>query len=539
MPLAPETLLQAGLAAGLFTAEQLRRWQRQARQKRQAVLDYVTAQGRFPLAALYRAVAQQRGLPFVDVNTARVDARLWGRMPAALRARGSVVPLYQENGTLHVATTDPDDQATLDRLGQLFGCRLRVHLADPEAVRRLGARSLQGAGQVEAGAASATGAVELMDEVIQQAFLHRASDVHVEPTAQGYQIRFRIDGHLQPFLVDLDRTTGVSLTTRVKVLAGLDIAQQRAPQDGRFSYQPPGRDDVTLDIRVATIPTRWGERATLRLLGCETVQLRLEALGFADEDLEQFRRAIRAPHGMVLLTGPTGSGKTTTLYAAMSELDRTRRNILTVEDPIEYLLPGVSQIQVDGQLVTFASALRSLLRHDPDVIMVGEIRDLETADVAIKAAMTGHLIFSTLHTNSALGAVTRLVDIGCAPYLVASTLQVVVAQRLVRRLCSRCRRRRRVTPAEAELLQVEPETEIYEPAPGGCAACLGSGYFGRLGLFEPLWITPELRRLVAQGANQTQLEQHLRGKYKTLRQDGLAKVLQGLTTVAEVVQATV
>ncbi len=538
MPLAPEVLLQAGLAAGLFSPRQLELWQQQARRKRQGVLEYVTAQGRFPLAALYRAVAQQRGLPFADLNTARVDPRLWSRLPGALRARGSVVPLHQENGTLHVATVDPDDQATLDRLARQFGCRLQVHLADPEALRRLSARAVAPAGAASPGVAG-TGAVELMDEVIQQAFLHRASDVHVEPTAQGYQIRFRIDGRLQPFLADLDRATGVSLTTRVKVLAGLDIAQQRAPQDGRFSYQPPGREDVTLDIRVATIPTRWGERATLRLLGCETVQLELEALGMVPEDLELFRRAIRAPHGMVLLTGPTGSGKTTTLYAAMSELDRTQRNILTVEDPIEYLLPGVSQIQVDGQLVTFASALRSLLRHDPDVIMVGEIRDLETADVAIKAAMTGHLIFSTLHTNSALGAVTRLVDIGCAPYLVASTLQVVVAQRLVRRLCPRCRRRRAVTPVEAELLGVEPEATIYEPAPGGCAACLGSGYFGRLGLFEPLEITPELRRRVAAGANQNELEQFLQGKYKTLRQDGFAKVLQGLTTLSEVMQATV
>ncbi len=538
MPVAAEELLTAGIQAGLFTAEQLQQWRRQAQLKRRRVLEVVCAQGRLPLAALYRALAQQRQMPFVDLGTAEVDSGLWARTPVGLRSTGRAVPVRQNNGTVLVATLEPDDPSLPGRMAQLFAAQVELALCDPDSLQRLLARM---APEAPSPGLSAPGldAVELMDEVIHQAFLHRASDVHLEPTAQGYQIRFRIDGRLRLFWSDLSSSLGAALASRVKVLAGLDIAQQRAPQDGRFSFQPPGRSELTLDIRVATIPTRWGERVTLRLLGCETVELKLEALGLDPEDLSLFRRALGCPHGMILLTGPTGSGKTTTLYAAMNELDRQARNILTVEDPIEYLLPGVSQVQVDGQLVTFASALRSLLRHDPDVIMVGEIRDLETADVAIKAAMTGHLILSTLHTNSALGAISRLVDIGCAAYLVASTLQLVMAQRLVRKLCPGCRKPRSVEAGEAELLGVEPGTQVFDASESGCARCLGTGYFGRTGLFEPLEMTSSLRRLVAQGADQTTLEQHTQSKLKTLRQDGVRKVLRGITTLSEVLQATV
>jgi type IV pilus assembly protein PilB len=315
------------------------------------------------------------------------------------------------------------------------------------------------------------------------------------------------------------------------VLSNLDIAEQREPQDGGMSYYLPAPIDTEFNIRVATAPTRLGERVTMRILGQEAQNLTLEKLGMSATDLLMFRKAIRKPFGMILLTGPTGSGKSTTLFAALQEINAPDLNIMTVENPIEYVMQGVSQIQT-GAKISFAGALRSLLRHDPDVLMVGEIRDEETADVALKAAMTGHLVFSTLHTNTAAGTVARLIDVGCAPFLIGSTMNAVIAQRLVKRLCSNCKTARLATAEERELLNMTAkEAMLHEPK--GCAYCQGSGYRGRLGLFETLWFDDELSKLVSRGCSEEDLVSIAAHRLRSMWNDGSEKVLAGTTTLAE------
>ena len=540
MAIPPDELIEAGIAHGLLERDAVTRLRVESRQRREPLLETIARHGRFPTAALYRAWADQQHLPFVDLNITTIDPDLLSRLPETILRRRLIVPLSHEGNSIRIATCAPEDRALQQTLERLLGSPLLVSLADPESLQHGIDRALKQLGKT---AGPAPGLAEIdpvaaLERILHQAYLRRASDIHLEPIPHGMQVRLRIDGRLQLYLAGFNTAAGLAIVSRVKVLAGLDIAEQRAPQDGRFSFRSPGEEQKEIDVRVATVPTRWGERATLRLLGAETGTLSLENLGMLPDDLAQFRRVIRRPYGIILLTGPTGSGKTTTLYAALREINQPHLNIMTVEDPVEYVVQGVSQVHVGGSdKVTFASALRSLLRHDPDVLMVGEIRDHETADVAMKAAMTGHLLFSTLHTNSSCGAVTRLVDIGCEPFLVAATVVGVIAQRLVRRLCPNCKRPRPATADEARLLHCEPGVTIHEPV--GCARCLGNGYYGRLGLFEPLWVDAELARLISRGASQPELEAHCSGTLKTLRADGALKVLAGLTSLEEVFTVTV
>ena len=324
------------------------------------------------------------------------------------------------------------------------------------------------------------------------------------------------------------------MTSRIKVLGGLDIAERREPQDGGFTARLE-REDQSIDVRLATIPNRHGERVTLRLLGVETQHLTLDKLGFDARSLVRFREVLAQPHGLVLLTGPTGSGKSTTLYAALRELAAPEINAMTVEDPVEFVIPGISQTQVDrAGKVTFARALRSLLRHDPDVLMVGEIRDAETADVAIKAAMTGHLVLSSLHTNRAAGAPGRLRDMGCPDYLIGSVLRGVVAQRLVRRLCDRCRQPRQAAPAELALLDPDRGEPAQVWDPRGCPLCVGTGYRGRLALVEGFWIDETLTEAITSGASELALRRLAQqGGAGDLASDALGKVLDGRTSLSE------
>jgi type IV pilus assembly protein PilB len=368
-------------------------------------------------------------------------------------------------------------------------------------------------------------------------YLRRASDIHFEPSAFGMRVRLRVDGHLQEYGRTLGGAESEALMTRLKVLSSLDIAEQRMAQDGGLSYQVAGWEIPPTDIRVATVPTKFGERATLRLLGQETGRLSLEKLGMPEGILSGFRQAIDRPHGMILVTGPTGSGKSTTLYAALRELDADDLNILTVEDPVEQIMDGITQVQVTNK-VSFGQALRSFLRHDPDVILVGEIRDMETAETALKASMTGHLVLSTLHTNDAVGAVSRLVDIGAERYLIGSTLIGVLAQRLVRRLCPHCRQSRSSTEEERKQLGMEGKTDLQLFDPQGCPHCLGSGFLGRVGLFEALWLDPELSVSIAAGASEDEIRRQAKG-LKTLWQDGCEKVLNGDTALTEVLHLSI
>lgn len=380
--------------------------------------------------------------------------------------------------------------------------------------------------------------IELVNNVLAQAMDQRASDIHVEPEEQVFHVRFRIDGLLHTRLT-LPSSRYPAVASRIKLISGMDIAERRLPQDGRLSARVSGRD---VDIRVSSVPAVHGESLVMRLLPKERKDLSLERLGFRRRDLDLFRRWAREPHGIVLVTGPTGSGKSTTLYGTLAEMNQRDRKIITVEDPVEFQVPGVTQIQASAEIgYTFARALRAILRQDPDVIMIGEIRDLETAEIAVQSALTGHLVLSTLHTNDAVSAFTRLIDMGVEPFLVATSVRAVQAQRLVRRLCD-CARSAPVLPAIARLADAcagEDDGAAQWREPVGCPLCQGTGYRGRLGIYELVDVTPELQELVLARATAERLRERADAQGgRTLREDGLVKARSGLTTVDEVIRVT-
>lgn len=537
MAIGDEQLIDAGLRTGLIEASQIDTLRQKARKQRSSALAMVLAHYRVPVSALYRAVAQQQGVDFVELSVCRVDTETVKKLPASLLRRKLLLPVTRgEQRFLVVA--NPMERASIEQVQRLMGQSLPLAMADVESLRREVERSIPAStlsqAAVNPSSQEQPDVVALLDAVLREAYLHRASDIHFLSEENGLRVRFRVDGKLRDHPIATDKNTANGLISRVKVLSDLDIAEQRQPQDGGFSYQLPAPFDKEFSIRVATAPTRLGERITMRVLGEQSATITLTDLGMLPDELEQFRKAIHTPFGMILLTGPTGSGKSTTLFAALQEINAPDVNIMTVENPIEYVMEGVSQLQT-GPKVSFAGALRSFLRHDPDVLMVGEIRDHETADVAVKAAMTGHLVFSTLHTNNAVSAVTRLIDIGCESFLIGSTMTAVIAQRLVRRLCSHCKKPRKATETElAEMgMAAESETTIYDSV--GCALCQGTGFSGRLGLYETLWFNEKLARLVARGADEETIEQEAgEASLQFLWQDGVKKIQLGWTTLNEV-----
>ncbi|WP_339915632.1 type II secretion system ATPase GspE [uncultured Brevundimonas sp.] len=377
--------------------------------------------------------------------------------------------------------------------------------------------------------------IRLINGVIAEAVRTGASDIHLEPFETALTVRMRVDGVLRETLSLNPRITPL-LVSRIKVMARLDIAEKRVPQDGRIPLTLGGK---TLDVRVSTLPSRAGERVVLRILDKEQAGLTLDRLGMSAEALDAFRGALKEPNGIILVTGPTGSGKTTSLYAGLSLLNDATRNILTVEDPVEYAMDGVGQTQVNPKVgMTFAAGLRAILRQDPDVVMVGEIRDVETARIAVQASLTGHLVLSTVHTNDAAGAITRLRDMGVEPFLLASTLRLIVAQRLVRRLCGECRRPETADTATARLAGVEPGARIWRPQ--GCAHCQNTGYIGRVGLYEVIRVDDRVRRLIAAEADEDAVNAaaFTRSGSDTLTQRARALVLEGVTSVEEAVRVT-
>jgi type IV pilus assembly protein PilB len=375
----------------------------------------------------------------------------------------------------------------------------------------------------------AGGAGRFIDMMFRDAFSQHATDIHIEPGRTGYRLRFRVDGRLRTYRQNLPAAQCEPMVSRLKVLASLDIAESRQSQDGSFKLTHPLRPQTEVDVRVATAATSHGERMTLRLLGTGLDTVAVEQLGMDPIVEARFRELIARPQGLLLVTGPTGSGKSTTLYTALGLLNRDEVNIVTVEDPIEYSLPGVSQMQVDAVgKVTFAKALRSILRHDPDILMVGEIRDQETAEIALRAAATGHLVLSTLHTNTAVAAVTRLVDMGCEPYMVAATLTACLSQRLVRRLCMKCRRVAEPTARQRALLG--DGATLYEPV--GCPHCQGTGYCGRVGIFELFLVDRAARAAIHRRDNEEQILAAT-PLIRSLREDALAKVAAGVTSWTE------
>ena len=519
-------------------------------------------------------LSREHRVPAVDLAGFEFDAAVVGLIPAATARKHRVLALSRSGAVLTVAMTDPGNVIAIDDIRFLTGCSVAPRVASEAtvdgAIRTLyGARPAAtdlrsdqaGALQAAAGGieildapeADAEGAaagrqtaeapvVRLVNGLLAAAIQRGASDVHVEPYDAEFRIRFRIDGMLYPVAAP-PVTLRDAVISRLKIMANLDIAEKRLPQDGRLKARFRAGDvRREIDVRVSSLPMLFGEKIVLRLLDRERLTLDMTKLGFDDQSLERFEAAIRSPRGMVLVTGPTGSGKTNTLYSSIACINSPQTNILTAEDPVEFNMRGVNQVQIrEGIGLSFAAALRSFLRQDPNVILVGEIRDAETAEVAIKAALTGHLVLSTLHTNDAPSSVARLLNMGVEPFLVTSSLNVVCAQRLVRRICRECAEPAPLPSAALrDIGYSDQESAGVAPQAGrGCAACNGTGYKGRVGLFEVMAVTPALQQMILAGASTYDLSrQALTEGMVTLRRSGLRKIAAGVTTVEEIVRET-
>ncbi len=511
---------------------------------------------------LASALADQQGLQYLQIiPDEAANGELLELIPISFAKEYRIFPIARSDGRIQVAVSDPLDTRPLNDLAALTRTRLDIAVATPEEILRAINRSYERqAGQtedfvedIEAGgdplasslepadlidAADEAPIIRFVNSLITQAYKQRASDIHIEPFESELIARYRIDGILYEVLRPPAKAQA-SITSRIKIMANLNIAEKRLPQDGRFRVRIAGKD---VDVRVSTLPTAFGERVVMRLLDKASSVLSLEDVGMNPEMLRLVSQMIGKSHGIFLVTGPTGSGKTTTLYAALTRLNSREKNIITVEDPIEYQLSGVGQIQVNSKInLTFAAGLRSILRQDPDIIMVGEIRDGETAEIAVQSALTGHMVFSTLHTNDAAGALTRLVEMGVEPFLAASSIVGILAQRLVRQICPNCREAYRPSPEtirEMGLAGVVPaDAAFYRGA--GCPQCLGIGYRGRTGIYELLPVDEQVRDLLLQNKDAGSIKSAAVKKgMKTLRDSGLALALAGETSIEEVLRVT-
>jgi general secretion pathway protein E/type IV pilus assembly protein PilB len=548
------------LAQGVVNREQLTSAQARANGRR---LDQqIVEMGLATEDQVLQALANELGMRYVELGEVSVDRELLEKFPAREIFRHTLFPLSRRNGSVVVATSDPFDLEALDEVSSLSGYRLEPVLARRDDISRLikeqlgvggdtitelvaqrateDVELLEGLGEAEgelAEMAQAASVVKLVNELLIEAVNQNASDVHIEPQEAGLVIRFRVDGLLrvQPVSQEINYFQA-AIISRMKIMAKLNIAEKRLPQDGRIKMRVQGRE---IDVRMSIIPMMHGEGIVLRILDKGRMVFNLKNVGLSADMSKTFHELINLPHGIILVTGPTGSGKTTTLYSALNEIKDPTIKIITVEDPVEYQTPGINQIQVHSKIgLTFAAGLRSILRHDPDVILIGEIRDGETANAAIQASLTGHLVFSTLHTNDAAGAFTRLVDMGVEPYLAASTVEGVMAQRLVRVLCPHCKAKYKPNPDDlpADFPKPLPE-HLWKPV--GCRQCRDTGFKGRQGIFELLRTDEGIRQLCIERASTVQIVSYgLRTGLVTLRQDGWRKVLAGLTTVDEVTRIT-
>jgi general secretion pathway protein E/type IV pilus assembly protein PilB len=507
------------------------------------------------------ALADEFGMELVDLTQVKVDPDTLKSMPLKLVHRRTLMPLSRNNGTLVVATGDPYDVYSLDELQMLTGLQVQPVLASPREISRLikthfgvggetvSALMQERAQEVEllegfeaddseaAKMAQEASVVKLVNEILIEGVNERASDIHIEPDEKVLRIRYRVDGILQTQSAHAEISRFQSaIISRIKIMSRLNIAEKRLPQDGRIKMRVQNRE---IDVRVSIIPMVHGEGIVLRLLDKGRMVFDLKGVGMLQDTYNGFTRLIDRPHGIILVTGPTGSGKSTTLYSSLNEIKTDKTKIITVEDPVEYQQEGISQIQVHSKIgLTFATALRSILRHDPDVILIGEMRDQETAESAIQASLTGHLVFSTLHTNDSPSAFTRLIDMGIEPFLVASTVEGVMAQRLVRTICPDCKKEYAPEPAEVPTdYPRSGELRFWRGA--GCRACRQTGYRGRTGIYELMITGEDIRELCVHRANASAIRaQAIKNGMITLRQDGYRKVQQGLTTLDEVARVT-
>ena len=510
------------------------------------------ASGAITSDGLARALAERYGLDHLDLDVFPVDMGAANLVVGSAAKRYQAVPVaFVDKRTLLLAMADPSNVLAVDDVAIMTGYEVRVAVASPDAIADLISRMARLEDVVSGDAAAAEEAeeasadivnlretaddapvVKLVNQIVGQAVELGASDVHMAPDGHEVRVRVRVDGILQD-ITTVPRRMAAGVVSRVKIMAELDISERRLPQDGRVSLTVDGRH---IDLRVVTLPSVHGESIVMRILDKDSVVMKLEKLGMADAERERFERAFHETHGAVLVTGPTGSGKSTTLYAALLALNTPEKNIITVEDPVEYQIAGLTQVQVSSKAgLTFATGLRAMVRADPDIIMVGEIRDRETAQIAVESALTGHLVLSTLHTNDAPSAITRLTEMGIEPFLVASALDCVLAQRLARMLCSNCKQR---TIVPAEVLRENGykalvDLEAYEP--NGCRRCAGTGYRGRLGIYEVMTLSSEIRNLTLERRSADEIrEVAVREGMRRLRDDGLEKVRQGLTSIAEI-----
>jgi type IV pilus assembly protein PilB len=560
-----ERLGELLLSQGLVTREQLATGLNEHRTTHQRLGLILVRQGVISELELTKVLARQFRMPAVDLSRFEVDPRMLKLVPADLALKRVVLPLKREGRTLTVAVADPADQGLLEDLKFITRYDLFAVLAGEQTLRALIEKhyessdeqlktilkEMEGIGEdvevvaevdddavAQQAAVDDAPVVKLINGILTDAVKRGASDIHVEPFEHEIRIRYRVDGVLQEVMKPPLKMKA-ALTSRIKILSSLNIAERRVPQDGRLKLKMGTR---VIDFRVSTLPVLFGEKIVLRILDKGNLTLDLTKFGFEPKAEQDLMKAILNPYGMVLVTGPTGSGKTTTLYSALQRINTVETNIMTAEDPVEYNLPGINQAPMRAEIgLTFAAALRAFLRQDPNIIMIGEIRDLETGGIAIKAALTGHLVLSTLHTNDAPSTIVRMIDMGIEAFNVASAVNLVVAQRLVRRICTGCKAPTTYTDVELKALtdDIEPLRRIAFFKGTGCDVCSGAGYKGRAGLYEVMAMTPALRRMILTGASTVELrDQAVVDGMLTLRMDGMKKLERGITTLEEIVKET-
>ena len=546
-----EAIINILLNERIINEEQLDKAKTEKEESGKSLARILIDQGFVDEETLMSVFAKKRGMPFVELSNYPVDISTVAMVPEGLARRYLILPIgFDKNGELIVAVTDPDNVFALDDIRILTGCEIKPVITTESdllmAIKRYyKMEEISGIGD-EAEEEELSGVREVAEEapitklvnlVLARAVGDRASDVHIEPQEKDIRVRFRIDGVLHEFMRSPKRVQAAILS-RLKIMANMDIAEQRKPQDGRTTLII---DNKVVDFRVATLPTVYGERVVLRILKKEGILIELEKLGFLSKTLKRFESSFTKPYGAILVTGPTGSGKSTTLYATLNVLNSNEKNIITVEDPVEYRLDGLNQVQINPRAgLTFASGLRSILRHDPDIIMVGEIRDHETALIAIESALTGHLVLSTLHTNDAPSAITRLTEMGIEPFLISSAVDCVLAQRLARKLCPKCKEAYEPSPEIRKEFGLPLDKDITLYRAKGCNKCNNTGYRGRIGLYEHMIVSEDIERLTIERASTEEIKKvAISEGMITLQEDGLEKVVKGMTSLEEIMRVVI
>ncbi len=564
MPSLKERLTEILINNKLITPQQLQQALEVQRNKGGRLSNIIVDLGYVKESDLMPALSQGLGLPLIDLKRIKIDSKVLNIIPPKICRHYQIIPISQIGDTLTIAMADPLNIFAIDALRNLTGFQINpiisageqiLHAIDqfyPDTtsgiiedllseiseskIELIQEEKKNVVSDRELGFASRQGpAIRITNMILEEAIKKRASDVLIEPLAERLRIRFRIDGVLQEQKAP-PKTMHPLIISRIKVLSELDIAEHRLPQDGRFKSRVQGRE---VDFRISILPSSQGEKAAIRILDKSVAVLDVDKLGFDKQSVARLKKAASYPHGMILVCGPTGSGKTTTLYSIIKLVDTPQRNIVTVEDPVEFQLEGINQVSIKPEIgLTFAAALRAILRQDPNIIMIGEIRDFDTVDIAIKSALTGHLVLSTLHTTTASGAIVRLINMGVEPYLITSSLICVLAQRLIRRLCPRCKERYDIPKDTAKNLEISSASgDFYRPK--GCRHCANTGYLGRLGIAEVLFLSPSIKELILSNAQEYQIKQAARSEgMKTLRESALSLASEGVTSLEEVLRVT-